>query len=281
MLSNSESWVGLSKTNIKDLESVDEQLLRSIFSSDLAKHAKTPKELLYLETGTIPIRFTIKSRRLNFCWYLLNQDEDSLLGEFFKAQCDSPTRGDWVSVVKQDIEDLELDMTFDQIKACSKEAFKDIVKKHVTTAAFKYLISIQKTHSKATMMEYRELNLQQYLDSECNHMTNREKIFAFTARSHMLNLKCNFKIGKVDLKCSLGCDQDETQKHLYTCPALESVDSQETTKYEDIYGNDKERIRSVSRVLMTKYQQFLEKTTVHGTPKPCAATVNNANIVIV
>ena len=68
----------------------------------------------------------LMSRRLNFCWYLLNQDEDSLLGEFFEAQCNSPTKGDWVSVLKRDIKDLELNMTLDQIKDCSKDAFKDI-----------------------------------------------------------------------------------------------------------------------------------------------------------
>ena len=186
-------------------------------------------------------------------------------------------------MVKQDIEDLELDMKFDQIKLCSKEVFKDIVKKHVKAAAFKYLISLQKTHSKATMMQYGELNLQQYLDSDCNPMTNKEKIFAFTARSHMLNVKCNFKLGKEDLKCSLGCDQDETQNHVFVCPALGSEDSEETANYEDIYGNDKEKVKLVSKVLMTRFQQFQkEKTTVHRTPKPCAATANiNANFVIV
>ena len=120
-------------------------------------------------------------------------------------------------MVKQDIEDLELDMTFDQIKQYSKEAFKDIVKKHVIAAAFKYLINLQKTHSKAKMMKYSELNLQQYLDSDFNPMTNKEKIFAFAARSHMLDLKCNFKLGKVDLKCSLGCDQDESQHQSDSC----------------------------------------------------------------
>ena len=36
-------------------------------------------------------------------------------------------------------------------------------------------------------------------------MTNKEKAFAFTARSHMLNVKCNFKFGKADLKCRFGC----------------------------------------------------------------------------
>ena len=53
---------------------------------------------------------------------------------------------------------------------------------------FKYLKSLQKTHTKAKMMQYSELNLQQYLDSDCNPMTNKEKLFAFTARSHMLDL---------------------------------------------------------------------------------------------
>ena len=35
LLANSEAWVGLTKKNIKDLEAVDTQLLRTIFSSDL------------------------------------------------------------------------------------------------------------------------------------------------------------------------------------------------------------------------------------------------------
>merc|ERR1711884_595932 len=103
-----------------------------------------------------------------------------------------------------------------------------------------------------------------------------------TARSQMLNLKCNFKLGKVDLKCSLGCDQDETQQHLFDCPALDDVDSEETAgKYEDIFCNDREKVRMVTRVLMSRFQQFTnKKTTVHRTPKPCAATANNnANFV--
>ena len=51
----------------------------------------------------------------------------------------------------------------------------------------------------------------------------------------MIDLKCNFKFGKSDLKCSLGCDQDETQQHLFDCPALDDVDSEETAgKYETL-----------------------------------------------
>ena len=276
LLANSEAWVGLTKKNISDLEAVDMQMLRSVFSSDFTKHSRTPKELLYLETGTIPIRFTLMSRRLNFLWYLLNQNEDSMLSQFFHAQCESPTRGDWVSSVKQDLEDLELEITFEQIKACTKEAFKDMVKKHVKAAALTMLTKCQQTHSKSSGLKYNELKMQSYLTSEDNFMTNKEKIFAFTARSHMLELKANFKLGKTNIQCSLGCDNVEDQKHLFDCPELkdEEENDDEVLSYEGIYGNDLDKVRRVTQRLMERFKKFT--TMVNRQTKPCSATtVNN------
>ena len=55
ILYNSEVWHGVTHAQIVKLESVDEALLRSI----LKAHSKTPKEFLYLETGTIPLRWII------------------------------------------------------------------------------------------------------------------------------------------------------------------------------------------------------------------------------
>ena len=49
LLSNCESWYNLSTKDIKNLETIDEQLIRRIFSA----HSKTAKELLYLESGNI------------------------------------------------------------------------------------------------------------------------------------------------------------------------------------------------------------------------------------
>ena len=58
LISNSESWVGLTKSQISDLEAVDEELFRNIFPIDQEKaHSKTALELFYLETGSIPIRY--------------------------------------------------------------------------------------------------------------------------------------------------------------------------------------------------------------------------------
>ena len=210
------------------------------------------------------------SRRCNFLWYLLSQDEDSLLGRFFKAQCDSPTRGDWVSTVKQDLKDLEIEMNFDQIRDYTKEAFKETVKKQVKTKAFIFFTLIQQTHSKTKLISYKELTMQNYLCSENNLMTKKEKIFAFTSRAHMLDLRGNFKAGKTNIKCRLGCDNVEDQTHIYYCDALEDEDSEPTLRYTDIYGSDSEKIRKVTQRLIKRFQKLT--TTVHRQPEPCAAT---------
>ena len=52
ILFNSEVW---HVEHVKALEKVDEHLLRSL----LQCHSKTPLEFLFLETGSVPIRYTI------------------------------------------------------------------------------------------------------------------------------------------------------------------------------------------------------------------------------
>ena len=81
ILTNAESWYGLKETDMEQLEQVDEQFLR-IF---LEVGKGCPKEMLYLETGVIPIRFHIYKRRLMFLHYLLNEGEKSLLNKFIET----------------------------------------------------------------------------------------------------------------------------------------------------------------------------------------------------
>ena len=59
ILSNSEVWYGLTKEEAKQLEQVDEMLIRNLF--DLSRNV--PRDLLYLELGLVPISFIIKGRK--------------------------------------------------------------------------------------------------------------------------------------------------------------------------------------------------------------------------
>ena len=123
---------------ICELEMVEELLLRRIF----AAHSKTPKELLYLETGNTPVRYILMARQINFLHYILNENKDSLLQNFFKAQEKSPVKGDWVLRVKKDLEELGLNMTFLEIAWTPKSNLKKITREKVKSAAFRYLLEV-------------------------------------------------------------------------------------------------------------------------------------------
>ena len=92
----------------------------------------------------------------------------------------------------------------------------------------------------------------------------------------MVEVKCNFEFGKTGLKCSLGCDNVEDQKHLFDCPELkdEEENDKEVLSYEEIYGNDLDKVRRVTQRLMERFKKFT--TMVNRQTKPCSATtVNN------
>ena len=162
------------------------------------------------------------ARRLNFLWYVLNENADTLINKFFKAQLNNPVRGDWVSRVKLDLNDLKIDLNLDDIQSKSKNEFKEIVKTKVKIKAFEYLTAIQQSHSKSKNIVYNKFDLQDYLKPLCK-LTIKEKQFTFAARTHMLDLHCNFKIGKSDLLCRKCSKENETQKHIMCCPALLSM----------------------------------------------------------
>ena len=276
LLSNCDAWYNVTKKEISCLESVDETLHRKIF----AAHSKTPLELLYLESGNIPIRFILKSRRLNYLWYILHEDDNALLKTVFQAQCDKPVAGDWVKTVQEDMKDIELNMSFADIQKQSKDSFQTLVKNKVKTAAFTYLTKLQTTHSKSKQNQYNCLELQTYLKPG-NNMTIQEKCFAFQARSRCIPVKCNFKIGLSDLKCRQCGTEDETQEHLMTCLALSdhSLTHQNTPEYSDIFSDDPKKIRIVARILQSKLKMLTNNLNNPCAHNSSAALDNNVNLL--
>ena len=264
---NSESWYNLDRKDIEKLESTDENLIRKIFSA----HSKTPKELLYLESGCIPIRFILISRRLNFLWYMLNQNDDTMLLEFLRAQCENPVKGDWVLTVQKDLDELEIIESFDDIRETTKDAFKKYVKTKVKEKAFKYLKDLQNSHSKSQNIQYKEVKLQEYL-KPASSMTIKEKSFIFMARSRMLDVKCNFKIGKSDLLCRKCGIENESQKHILSCKALQDnslINSDYSPSYEDIFGSNIDKIELIGQILMEKFKHLTSDNPL------CTVNLNN------
>ena len=119
ILSSSESWYGLTQSEIEELESVDINLLRRIFE---VPHT-VPTVSLFLETGCISIGTLIKCRRLNYLHYLVNSEETEMLSKFFHAQWENEVTNDWTLEVKKNLEEFEIPHNFEFLKSKSAPAF--------------------------------------------------------------------------------------------------------------------------------------------------------------
>ena len=104
---NSEAWQGINEKDVLILEKVDEALLRGI----LTAHPKIPIEALFLETKSIPIRYILASRRIMYLHTILQKDESEMVRRIYEAQKTDPSQGDFVELVKQDFENIKLNMS--------------------------------------------------------------------------------------------------------------------------------------------------------------------------
>ena len=135
LLTNAESWHGLTAAHISKLESVDKLLLRKILGAPIS----TPIEALYLELGILRIGTIIKARRINFLHYMLNRHESEMIHQVFTVQWNQPAKNDWTILVKQDLIDFKMKTNLSNIKRISEWSIKNLVKKKAQEYEFSQL----------------------------------------------------------------------------------------------------------------------------------------------
>ena len=180
-LFNSEAWHGVKITDIKLLEKVDESLLRGILNA----HSKIPVEALYLETGSVPIRYIISSRRL----------------------------------VKEDKELINLEISEEDIKSMKKAKFRTIVRRKMRDAAYKSLNQVKENHSKINGLTYDKLEQTAYLSSPMFNTDSRKLLIALRTRT-VKNIRNDFRGMFPDNKCLLSCGNTDTLQHVLECSVL-------------------------------------------------------------
>ena len=219
-LFNSEAWHNVTISDIIRLEKVDECLLRRI----LKCHSKSPLEYLYLETGTMPLRFIIACRRLNYLHTILKRNDGELTKKVLLAQKNNPCKGDFIQLVTQDGKNLGVNV--EHIDKISKQGLKRIVKEKAREAAFRYLLEMKTKHSKGQEIKYKDLALQRYLKSTL--FSNEEAILLFALRTRTSkHFKANFPtLNKSCMHCPLRCwgtgeqPSIDTQAHILECKKL-------------------------------------------------------------
>ena len=125
-----------------EVEEVDRLLIRRIFNAPISACV----ESLYLELGLTPIHIIVKSRRVKYLHYLLRLKESEMLFKVFQAQLKYPVRDDWTITVKQDLEDLRINLSLEEIKGKSEWSFKKLVKMKTKEYALDYLLKLKGKH---------------------------------------------------------------------------------------------------------------------------------------
>jgi hypothetical protein len=244
-LFNSEAWHGVTKKDIILLEKVDESLLRGL----LQAHPKIPLEALFLETKSIPIRYILASRRIMYLHNILQRDPNEMVRKIYEAQKTDTSTGDFVELVKEDCEAIELNMSEYDIKKISKDKLKKILKSRVTEAAFKYLISLKQSHSKMENVKYEQFEMSSYLKSPLFKIDDISLLLALKTRT-VRGIRNDFGGLYPDKTCPLGCGDLDTLQNILTCSVLQKDDnstdiSTSVINYEDIFCGDMKDMNKV------------------------------------
>ena len=151
-LENSEVWCSYSENNLKALCVLDRKMLKLVLNS----HSKAPSEMLYLETGCLPLSQVITVRRLMYLHTILQRPETEIVRKVFTEQRNNPCKGDWVTLVEADLKELGMD--FELIGRCSEDVFRQQISKKIRDKAFIELQQIQKGHEKVKYILFTDLS---------------------------------------------------------------------------------------------------------------------------
>ena len=158
--------------------------------------------------------------------------------------------------MRNDIQDLKLNLTLDHIARMSKNQLKAILRVAVKKEAFKYLSDIQAGHSKTKNLRYSSLQLQPYLSSQ-RSTTIQQKAMLFKLRTRMIDVRDNFKSGSANLLCRCCQKSVETQAHLLQCEALCDQDLVTSLpNYNDLFEEDPGKIEQIGKILIEKFKKF-------------------------
>ena len=135
LLSCSEAWYNVSEPDLGQIKQVDKSLL-----CNLLEFARTvPYDLLCLELGVEPLKFIIISRRLVYLQHILKQKESFLVRQFLITQAINPKKKDWITTIKKDLEQLEINLSLLEIEEIGKSTYKRMIKNKTKEPAFRYL----------------------------------------------------------------------------------------------------------------------------------------------
>ena len=165
--------------------------------------------------------------------------------------------------------DFGIKESYEEISQMSKPSFKARVKQSCEKKAFEYLCNLKSGQSKGKELSYTKLKMSEYLYNSQLNLT--ESRLLFKIRSRMINFRSNFKmkystapgvVSTPSLLCPLCQQHEDRQDLLTTCSALVDVEISSSYRYEDMFGQDQDKLVSSFKEYQKKWKRreaFLNK----------------------
>ena len=138
---------------------------------------------------------------------ILQKKEDELVSKVYQAQKIFPIKDDFVNQIKEDMDEIGLDLDDDTIKNMKKATLKNLVNDKIREASHSYLVIKKEGCSKLVNLP-SSFSFKEYLSTR---LSTSEKQLLFKLRTHMIQVKCNYpSMFKDDLLCRL-CDSNSDE----------------------------------------------------------------------
>ena len=59
-------------------------------------------------------------------WWIMQEPQESIIYQVLKIQRERPVKGNWCTMVQKDIETLDINLTFEEIKNFTKQELKTL-----------------------------------------------------------------------------------------------------------------------------------------------------------
>ena len=242
MFVNVEVWHNVLKKDIDTLIDLDKYLMKKI----LNVHSKAPIEALYLETSAIPLNYILAERRINYLHNILLREDSELVKRVYIAQKENPHKGDWYNTLQDDMTLLSFSMSESEMTSATSRHIKNVVRRCVKSAAFNELKSIQATHTKVKDISYPIFSLQAYMTSSL--FSSEEMSTVFNLRTNTINgyKMCFTKAYPDDKTCKLGCLEEDSISHSYSCKVINLQDDESSIEYSSLYSTIVDQKKSSS-----------------------------------
>ena len=254
------------------MEVIDHKILRTIVGA----HAKTPTEMLYLETGELDIPSVMSVRRLMYWYNIVKRHKGELISQVYNAMKANPIKGDWIHLVVDDLN--KMDMSLDNEKhvlKMTKSEFKDIVKDKITEYSLREQEKRKRLHSKVKDVKHEELTKpEKYLTN--NNITYKLSSLIFNLRCKgQTEFKANFHNMQESNVCPLCKEDNDTQEHALTCRIV-SKDLRNklmNIEYDDLFGSEENQVK-VAKAYQAKIKLRTSLLDPGGTrDTPTGATI--------